>query len=78
MCFQLDLFSDKPKPVSSIKKPKPRPMPRVIKSCTTKQAAVLLDVSVSTLYRSRQAGELYSKNGWTAQATGPNRWQVIV
>lgn len=55
-----------------------QPKPRFIKYCTTKQAAILLDVSISTLYRSRRAGRPYEKNGCIAKSTAPNRWQVIL
>lgn len=49
----------------------------ITKSCTTQQTAILLEVSASTLYRARQAGNSYSKNGWTAKPLGPNAWHVI-
>lgn len=78
MPMQFNLFSDEPEPLPSIKKRLSQSRPRFIKYCTTKQAAILLDVSLSTLYRSRQSGQSYQKNGCTAKATGPNCWQVIL
>lgn len=75
---QLNFFADEPDPLPSDKKRLPQPKPRFIKCFTTKQAAILLDVSISTLYRSRQAGQVYTKKGCTAKAVAPNRWQVIL
>jgi len=75
---QLSLLSDKPEPIPFPRKRKPQPIPQLIKVCTTKQAAILLEVSSSTLYRARQAGQTYQKNGWTAKAIGTNRWQLTL
>lgn len=79
MPYQLNLLSGQPEPLAT---PKKRQASRAsaLKVCTTKKAAILLDVSVSTLYRARQAGQPYKnvKNGWIARPISPNCWHVII
>jgi hypothetical protein len=79
MSYQLNLLSGEPEPITASHRRSPTKS-RVIKSCTTKQAAILLDVSVSTLYRARQADRVYSnaKTGWIAKPKGFKSWEVLL
>lgn len=79
MSYQLNLLSGQLEPLASTKRRQAFPK-NVIKDCTTQKAAILLDVSVSTLYRARQSGQSYknAKSGWIAKPIGPNRWHVVI
>jgi hypothetical protein len=76
--MQLNLFSGKPDPHPLRRRRKPQAPSRFVKTLTTEQAAILLGVSTSTLYRSRQAGQPYRNNGGMAEPIGRNRWRVIL
>lgn len=77
--FQLNLFpNENPTPIHNTthKTAKPRSHTHIIPNCTTEQAAILLGVSTSTLYRARKEGKPYQKGVWTAKALGTNIWSV--
>lgn len=76
--FQLNLFTDEPEPLLFTKKRILQAKPRFLKHCTTKQASILLDTSISTLCRYRQIGQSYKKNGYAAKAIDRNLWEVIL
>jgi hypothetical protein len=76
--MQLNIFSGEPDPLPLRRKRKPQAPSRFVKTFTTEQAAILLGVSTSTLYRSRQAGQPYRNNSGIAEPTGRNRWRVIL
>lgn len=78
--YQLSLFpNEPPTPVEVLnKKRQPKPQLTVIESCcTTQRATELLDVSPTTLYRARKAGQSYQKRGWIAESIGDNAWRVV-
>ncbi len=78
--YQLSIFPDEPPtPVEALnKKRQPKPQQTVIESCcTTQRATELLDVSSTTLYRARKAGQPYQKGGWVAESIGDNAWRVV-
>lgn len=79
MSCQLSLFSDKPEPLKSIRKQTSKKL-SLTKICTTKQAAILLDTSISTLYRRRKLGQCYRnvETGWTGKPVGSNSWLLIL
>jgi hypothetical protein len=79
MTYQLNFLSNEPEPITAVKKRRSSTS-RVIKPCTTEQAAILLDVSTSTLYRARRVGSAYksTKNDWIAIPTGRNSWKVVI
>ena len=76
--MQLNIFSEKPDPLPLRRKRPSRVTPKFIKTFTTEQAAILLGVSTSTLYRSRQAGQPYRNHGGMAEPMGRNCWRVIL
>ncbi|TYQ26090.1 hypothetical protein [Pseudanabaena sp. UWO310] len=45
-------------------------------SCSTHRAAELLQISVSTLYRARNASKEYKYGKWIARSIGANAWNV--
>lgn len=72
--YQLSLFGE-PTPINNQKnrKSSSRQQTHTIQ-CTTEQAAILMDISKSTLYSARKQGITYQNNGWTAQSNGKNSW----
>ena len=79
MPYQLNLLSTQADRLSDrSKKRKSWLKSRFSKTCTTKQAAILLGVSTSTLYRARQIGQVYVKKGESAESIGFNRWRVTL
>ncbi|MGB3188926.1 MAG: hypothetical protein WBB43_05800 [Limnoraphis sp.] len=78
--YQLSLFPNEP-PVyieSQNKKRIPKKMQtqpiEIIR--TTEQAAILLDISKSTLYNASRAGKPYKIGDWSAEYLGRNTWKV--
>lgn len=77
--YQLDFLPDEPMPrISNRQRTSQGLSP--IQTCTTKQAAILLNVSPSTLNRARSLGQAYrsKKNNWVAVPTSRNTWQIIL
>jgi len=72
--YQLSLFGE-PTPINhqQSRKSAPRQQTHIIQ-CSTEQAAILMDISKSTLYSARKQGKTYQNNGWTAQSNGKNSW----
>ena len=74
--YQLNLFGE-PTPVNNRK---PRNYSRQQHShtiqCTTEQAAILMEISKSTLYSARKQGKTYQNKGWTARSLGKNSWSL--
>jgi hypothetical protein len=78
--YQLSLFPNEPPvPVESQnKKRTPRKMqPQPIEIIrTTEQAAILLNISKSTLYNASRAEKAYQKGDWIAEYLDRNSWKV--
>lgn len=62
--YQLSLFGEAPTPINNQKSRKsaPRQQTHTIQ-CTTEQAAILMEISKSTLYSARKQGMTYQNKG---------------
>jgi hypothetical protein len=80
MSYQLSFLSNAPNSKISNQQQTASGL-REIKLCTTEQAAILLNISTSTLNRARRASQAYrgKKTHWIAvPTTERNTWQVIL